>query len=402
MATIFPVKSINDHTLAALAMRDPHTRRDQQKRDAMNTGLLRHPVMQRFLTWQTGLPHSNQTLRPSHPLANLAKSTLALALGLLCCDQALLGPWPCWGRGLLLLLGWGAILAAMRHFRLPNRHSASHAHLTGQPQLDGCIGQVLSALLLTTPMSCYINSHVADASTAHHKWTSLMTPGESTFEEIRALGFQPAVPNAANWRHLKRLLLSPRFYGQQLAGGLHDAFRTGTLAERSFNTAFWLLLVLIALATQHLLVLLVAYGVPRVLYESCQVLRVLIEHTFAEPGRPRTLAMYKRMTSAIILADPVPVIAPHANQLERSLNWSAWSLNMVAHLAARLFIATGDAVNHPTHHLRPGASFINHEIERMKLIKAGHAIPSNWGLPGAIDAFFSSLSKQPGDLFTRH
>ncbi|MFN7677530.1 MAG: hypothetical protein ACK5QW_02905 [Cyanobacteriota bacterium] len=399
MASNFSSQFTNDDRTDAVVIRDPHTRSDQRKRDAMNTGLLRQRGIQRFLTWQTGLPHSHQSLQPSHPLANLAASTSALVLGLLCCNQALLRPWPWWGRGLLLLIGWGAILSAMRNFRLPNRHSASHGHLTGKPQLDARIGQVLSAFLLTAPMSRYINSHVADASKAHHKWTCLMTPGESTFEEIRALGFQPGVPNAVNWSHLKRLLLSPHFYGQALATSLHDTFCTGTLVERSFTTALWLLLLFIALATHHLLVLLVAYTVPRLLYEACQVLRVLIEHTYAEPSRPRTLATYKRMTSAIILADPVPVIAPNANPLERSLRWLLWSLKMLMHFGARTLIATGDVVNHPTHHLRPGASFINHEIERMKLIQAGHAIPSNWGLVAAIEAFFTSLSKQPRDLF---
>jgi hypothetical protein len=38
----------------------------------------------------------------------------------------------------------------------------------------------------------------------------------------------------------------------------------------------------------------------------------------------------------------------------------------------------------------------------MKLINAGHAIHSNWGLLAAIDAFFSSLAKQPADLFSRN
>ena len=402
MATIFSNKPTSDCPTDAAVICDPHTRSDQQKRDAMNTGLLRQRAIQRFLTWQTGLPHTNQILQASHPLANLATSTLALVLGFFCCDQALLGPWPWWGRGLLLLTGWGAILHAMRNFRLPNRHSAGHGHLTGKLQMDACIGQALSAFLLTAPMSRYINSHVADASKAHHKWTSLMTPGESTYEEIRALGFQPGVPNVVNWRHIKRLLLSPRFYSQQLAGGLHDAFCTGTVVERSFTAIVWIMILMVASATHHLLGLLVAYGMPRVLYEGCQVLRVLIEHTYAEPGRPRTLAMYRRMTSAIILADPVPAIASNANKLLRCLKWIAWSLNMVVHLAARLFIATGDVVNHPTHHLRPGASFINHEMERMNLIKAGHAIPSNWGLLAAIDAFFTSLSKQPRNLFSIH
>lgn len=400
MATIFPDKSINDHPLAAPAIRDPRTRCDQQKRDAMNTGPLRHPAIQRFLTWQSGLPHSNQELRPSHPFANLATSGLALVLGFLCCEQALLGPWPWWGRCLLMGIGWAHSLHALRNFRLPNRHAASHAAFPGGKRVNHCIGQLLSAVLLTAPMSRYINSHVAGARKPHHHWKTLMTPGESTFEEIKAMGFLPGVPNAVNWRHLRRLLLSPRFHGQTLMASLHDAFFTGTLLERAFTTAFWLLLLLIALATHHLLVVLVAYIVPRVLYESCQVLRVLIEHTFAEPAHRRSLASYKTMTSVIILAEPVPSIARDAKPLERIQQWAIWSFKMLPHFGTRVFIATGDVVNHYTHHVRPGASFINHEKERMTLVREGHAIPSNWGLVAAIEAFFTSLSTQPRDLFS--
>lgn len=402
MATTFSNNPTNGHPTDASSIRDAHTRSDQHKRDAMNTGLLRHRSIQRFLTWQTGLPHTNQTLRPSHPLANLATATVALVLGFLCCDQALLGPWPWWGRCLLLGIGWAHILHAQRNFRLPNRHAASHEELCpGRRQVNIWIGQTLSAFLLQAPMSRYINSHVAGASKPHHRWSTLMTPGEATFEEIKALGFRPGVANAENWRHLWRLLLSPRFYGKALAGGLHDAFCTGTVLERTFNASVWLLILIIAMTTHHLLVVLVAYGVPRVLYEACQVLRVLIEHTYAEPGRPRTIATYRRMTSVIILADPVPAMETEANQLELSLKWAKWGLKMLLlHLGARLFIATGDVVNHYTHHIRPGASFINHEMERMRLVHQGHAIPSNWGLAAAIDAFFTSLSKQPQDLFS--
>jgi hypothetical protein len=172
------------------------------------------------------------------------------------------------------------------------------------------------------------------------------------------------------------------------------------LLERAFTTTFWLLVLLISLATHHLLAVLVAYAVPRVLYEGCQVLRVLIEHTFGEPARPRALATYRTMTSAIILAEPVPAIATDANPLEHTIPWTAWGFKMLLHLGARVFIATGDVVNHYTHHVRPGASFINHESERMSLVLEGHSIPSNWGLVAAIETCFTSLSKQPRDLFS--
>ncbi|MFM9099967.1 MAG: hypothetical protein ACKOPS_01020, partial [Cyanobium sp.] len=238
MATIFPSKPTDDYPTDTPVIRDPHTRADQHKRDAMNTGLLRHPAIQRFLTWQTGLPHTNQQLRPSHPFANLASSSLALALGFLCCEQALKGHWPWWGRCLLLGIGWAHILHTQRACRLPIRHSASHGAFPGGGRVNDWIGQILSVFLLTAPMSRYIKSHVAGGSKPHHQWKALMTPGESTFEEIKALGFLPGVPNSENWRHLRRLLLSPRFYGKALAASLQDAFCTGTRRERAFAICF--------------------------------------------------------------------------------------------------------------------------------------------------------------------
>ena len=402
MANLFCNNTTHDFPTDAPSIRDSHTRNDQLKRDATNRGFLRHPAIQRLLTWQTGLPHTNQTLRLRHPLENLGTSSVAMVVGMLCCQQALQGQWGWLGHCLFLVIGWGHILHALRCFRLPNRHAAAHGHLSGNAQVDYWIGQILSAILLAAPMGRYANSHVTDPFKAHHKWNKLMTPGESTFEEIKALGFQPGVSNDVNWRHLKSLLLSPLCYGQALAKGLHDAFCTGTLLERAFNVTIWGVILTIALTTHQLMLFLVAYGIPRLLYEGCQVLRVLIEHTFDEPGRPRTLAIYKRMTSAIILADPVPAIVQDVNYLESSLQWFHWSFKMLMHFVARCYIATGDICNHPTHHVRPGASFINHELERMKLINSGHAIHSNWGLVAAIDAFFTSLAKQPADLFSRN
>jgi hypothetical protein len=72
--------------------------------------------------------------------------------------------------------------------------------------VDYWIGQTLSAILLAAPMGRYINSHVTDPLKAHHKWNKLMSPLESTHEEIKALGFQPGASNDVNWRHLRGLL----------------------------------------------------------------------------------------------------------------------------------------------------------------------------------------------------
>jgi hypothetical protein len=374
---------------------------DQQRRDALNVGYLRHPYSQGFLTWWTTILHTNQMLRHRASLENLFTSIVAFMIGFILSHRALRGDLSWLEAGLLLVLAWGHVLYALRCFRLPNRHACAHGDLTHHPRLDFWIGQTLSAILWTAPMSSYKATHVFDPSRAHHHWKILLTPGESTFEEIKTLGFQPGVPNQYNWRHLQSLLLAPGFYWAQLRSSFHAAFRTGTPWERSYNLALWSLILTILIHTHEITVFLVAFTVPRILFEYVQVLRVCVEHTFPAPG-PRTMASYRSMTSAIISAEPAPVFHPEDGPCERFTRWTCWGFRMVfLHLPARFYVLSGDVATHDVHHCKPGGDFSNFEKERMQLIKQGYPLTSTWGLIQAIDKFFTSLSIQSPDLFTR-
>jgi len=378
----------------------PQTRADQEKRDAMNIGFLRHPWIQGYITWQTGLPHTGQVLRNVGNFDNLNAALICLALGFVGVGCALRAQ-PGWlGATALLVISWGLILAALRAFRLPNRHVAAHGELSGSDRLDRCIGQALSSLLLLAPMSVYQHAHVSDPIRAHHRWRTLLTPGEPTFEEIRSLGFKPGAPQKENWRYLWRgLLLSPVFYSRCLLQGLRDMFLSGTPSERVFSLALWATLIGAAALSGNLIVLLVAYGVPRLLFESCQVLRVLIEHIFLDPGTPNNPRTYRLKTWAVILASPIPELSSQSSDWKRNLLLLQWLVRMLSYLPARWFICSGDTSNHPSHHIRPGASFANHTRERMLLVQQGVAIHSHWGLITAINAFFGSLERQPTSLF---
>lgn len=379
---------------------DPQTRADQEKRNAMNVGCLRHPWIQRSITWQTGLPHTGQVLRHRHNLENLIAALICLTLGFAGVGCALRAQ-PGWlATSLLLVISWGLILAALRCFRLPNRHGAAHGELTGSARHDRWIGQVLSAFLLLAPMSVYQRTHVSDPERAHHRWRSLLSWGEPTFMELREMGFKPGAPRQENWRHLWwGLLFSPLFYGRCMQQALRDTLFSGTRSERCFSLMLWAALISCAASTGNLIVLVVAYGPPRLLFESCQVLRVLIEHTFLDPGTPNTPATYRRKTRALLLATPLPALSAETNAWKRRWLLLSWVIAMISHLPARWFVSTGDTSNHPTHHIRPGASFANHERERMLLIQQGVGIPSHWGLITAIDAFFGQLERQPETLF---
>lgn len=385
---------------------DQHTRTDQHKRDALNVGLLRTPWIQAWITSLCGLPHTDQNLRKRHRLENLATALVALSIGFILCHQALHGQMTittlaAWAaRGGLIVIGWAHILYALRNFKLPNRHACGHAELTGNPTLDQWLGQTFSAILLEAPMSSYRDSHVANRVNAHHRMRTLMTPGDPTFQEIKALGFKPGVPKSDNWDHLKRMLISPHFYGRHVVVGLRVAFCTGTVSERLFTSCLWLLILTTATLTHELTVLLVAFAVPRgILYPVAQTLRVAIEHRFDAPGTLRTLASYRRMTPAIILANPAPVFGAKTTRMERFRKWLFWDARMVGHLPARVFVGTGDTLNHYCHHLKPGSDWANAEQTRLQLVYEGHPIPSNWGLLAAIDSFFETLEQQPRALF---
>jgi hypothetical protein len=378
---------------------DFETRADQEKRDAMNVGFLRKIWIQSSITWQCGLPHTGQVLRHRHNLENLRAALICLVLGFAGVGFALHAQTGWLAASLLLVISWGLILAALRCFRLPNRHAAAHGELTGSARRDRWIGQIFSAFGLQPPMSVYQRTHVTDPDLAHHG-RSLMSWGEPTFMELREMGFKPGAPRQENWRHLWRgLLFSPLFYCRCMQKALRDTLFSGTRSERCFSLMLWAALISCATLTGKLNVLVVAYIPPRLLFESAQVLRVLIEHTFLDPGTPNTLATYRRKTWALLLATPLPDLSAETNAWKRRWLLLRWMIAMISHLPARWFVCTGDTSNHPTHHIRPGASFANHERERMLWIQQGVGSPSHWGLIRAIDAFFGQLEHQAETLF---
>jgi len=72
---------------------------------------------------------------------------------------------------------------------------------------------------------------------------------------------------------------------------------------------------------------------------------------------------------------------------------------MISYIPARMIVLSGDMILHGNHHIKPKASYMNYEQERLSLMKKGVPIYSHWGLIAAIEAFFESLEKQPQDLF---
>lgn len=379
----------------------PQTRADQEKRDAMNVGVLRHPWIQSYITWQTGIAYTGQALRHRGNLENLRGSLISLGLGLGLTSFAISVHPGMVASSALLPLGEILTLGAMRNLRLPNRHQAGHNDLmVGFPLLNRLIGQTISSFLLLAPMSHYTKEHVSDPVLSHHRWQTLLTPGEASFEEIKELGFKPGASKTENWHHLWfELLLSPTYYVRVLGRSLRLTFLTGTAGERGFSIALWLLILTAATTTHNLALLLIAYGIPRVLFESAEIWRAVMEHNFIAPDSPVTRENYFKKTFNVILAVPLPDSLATARGWRRALALTTWAIRMISYIPARMIVLSGDMVLHGIHHIKPKASYANYEQERVNLMKRGIPIYSHWGVIAATDAFFASLEIQPRDLF---
>jgi|688.fasta_scaffold35367_3 hypothetical protein len=400
--TTFQAKNETDSSPTDLASIHEQQRADQLHRDALNVGLLRLPFIPCWLTWQMALPFTGQSLRQRHRLENLATALVAIAIGLVLSHHAIHGQEPWSTAALLLLLAWGHLLFGLRCLALPNRHEAAHGTLTRTPWLDACIGMSISALLGSPALSLYRATHVGGAARVHHSARDLMTSGESTLEELRSYGFQAGASPAANWRHLRRTLLDPRFYGGQLVRATHAAFFTGLPWERAYAVCLWLAIVALLVFTQEWKVFLMVFVPARLLYVVSQVLRSLAEHRFGS-AHPRSLAVAHGMTVDIYCAEKPPLIADHANHLHNALLWLGWAARMIfIQMPTRFWVLTGSTPAHWQHHFaRLGHDFANYEAEKGQLLQKGLPIQSVWGLQAAIGGCLESLAKQPPDLFDR-
>lgn len=375
---------------------------DQHKRDSLNVGWLKNPIIQECLTWQSSIPHSNQTLRKRSRLEHLTTALAGLVIGVAASHLAIISG-NLWG----LPIGWGLTLYGTRKLRLTIMHAASHDDLTHKVWLDNLIGQAIAFLVWNEPFTAYKNQHEkgipGSLKKVHHKWQDLLTPGEDTFEAHKSYGFKAGISPKENWKHLVSLLVSPTFYARRLLKSLRAMLCSPYPTANLLALVLWLTVVGVAIASGNLGEFALLWLVPRIFfYEASLLLRQLVEHYYpaGDARGKHTMSDYRQMTKAIFCAEPAPCLSPDATALETYRAWGGWALRMVAiHLPTKLFVLTGDSPCHDTHHARPGADWANYEVERQKLAESGFPLTANWGLVAAIEDFFKSLEKQPKDLF---
>ncbi|RPI86344.1 MAG: hypothetical protein EHM42_06075 [Planctomycetaceae bacterium] len=211
------------------------------------------------------------------------------------------------------------------------------------------------------------------------------------------LGFVPGMTRGEYWRHMLRLLFSPRFQAQMTLTRLH-ANLVEARGVRLAAAWIWLLALLALAASGWWLELLLAYLLPVFVFGNmAALLQLLSEHTYVHlgQGRDSRRLIWSRLTHARFFGEALP--APGAS-LWRFIGF--WLRMFFWHLPLRIWVVPGDLSNHDWHHVEPGdarwtqAAYARRDAARTAA-ETGVPYLEVWGLTNALDLTFRHLAAVP-------
>lgn len=294
----------------------------------------------------------------------------------------------------ILLFGWGLTVYSERKLRLTVFHACGHHWVFAKKKWNFWLGELISVLTVSLDLKTYQNGHNKD----HHSYR-LLTPGDETYEYlINTIGFQLGMPVEEAWKHLRKTLLSPRFYLHQFLSGLNAAFLSPYPTHNLLAFGFWLPILVIVTLTNSWIAFFVAWLIPLFIFrEASSLLRQCVEHRFLVTDAKRTSKTPNQMTTAIFCGEAPPQFDSSVSSMVRLVGWTQWWLLMTFyHLPSRVFILPGDSAGgHDLHHRYPRyRDWVNCIFERQKQVEAGEKYYHDWGLLNAINQTFISLSLQ--------
>lgn len=356
---------------------------------------LRFPAWtQHFWTWQTGkaLPGQEPLLR--HTWASyLAVVVAVFAAGLAVSTVAVALMFPLWY--LALLLGWVLTVAGERMMVLVIAHQALHRRFSGRTARDAFWGEAVTVLSVFHTFGDFKTEHFDN----HHRREIFATEQDPPVQYLQDLGFRPGLSRAQLWRRAWLVFVSPVFYWRGAVGRVGSNLRAGTWRRLAFaawigwwlSLPFWL--------PNGLLVLVLAFVVPVILFgQLSALLDRLGEHEWMAPRDPELGRFYTASnTTARFCGTPVPSRSLPLGR--RSLAWVRWwAATLCYHLPARLLVVVGDLPNHDYHHRYPSTpEWATAAYARQRDIDKGPDGPPYrevWGMGAAIDNLFRSW--EPG------
>jgi fatty acid desaturase len=349
---------------------------------------------QPFFTWLTAKPFYGQKPWKRSPMSHVYTASGGLILGVLTTGIAVtdlsLSP--------LVLLGWSLTIYGSRKLRLTIQHAAAHNAITGKPCIDYWIGELISIVTLTSAFDQYKRKHIH----THHT-SSLLKPGDETYEALKELGLKPGVSPKENWRQLRQTMLSPRFYTKQILKRLAKTFFSPSVRHNLLAFVFWSIIIALVTLTNAWVTFGIAWIMPiSIFFEISSILRKCVEHRFPVPAtEKRTTRVLSEMTAAIFLGEKTPDLPLSTSFGTRFMAWSIWWLKILCyHLPVRLLVLVGDSTCHDAHHRHPNSpEWANYIFVRNADIEAGcsgwrEPYWEAWGLLNAIGAVLESIAQQ--------
>lgn len=243
------------------------------------------------------------------------------------------------------------------------QHQASHGAISGTRWHNRLVAEIASLVCLSQPPSRYDPKHLRE----HHPWKLLATIADPDFRWLKRLGFIEGQSLEDYWALLWRTLLSPAFYGRNLASRARAQMAHGTFARRCLVIFWWALLISAAAAFQlwaalAMYLLLLSLGYP-----LSALLQTLTEHRWASTEAPRL-----RTHPRLLPIDENPNL-------------------FLVYLYWRMAILSTDLQQHQAHHYKP----VNLEWPMVAYSQdAREDLPrAEWGIRNHFLASFESLAQ---------
>jgi fumarate reductase subunit D len=144
-------------------------------------------ILRPYLTWQSGVPFTDEVLTPRSQLYRLLQGTSIFVFGIACGIGALpmLGPW----GALLLPVTCSVAVGGSRYLQLGPYHHAAHENLISK-YVSSWAGRAIAIVLIIQPFDRYKPRHRIE----HHGPHTVSTDRDPTVTFLVSIGIEPGVP----------------------------------------------------------------------------------------------------------------------------------------------------------------------------------------------------------------
>jgi hypothetical protein len=348
-------------------------------------------LLQAFLTWVSGKPHSGQApLFRFTPVSHLIFTLLFLASGIILTVVAFVGPPPAL---LLLPISLVITLCCQRKIFLTLVHATLHGTFPMSKKGSVLLADFLTLLIFAQPHRRLLIEHVRK-----HHGKAFCTPHDPDVQALYTFGMRPGMSKNRLWLTFFKTLFSPRFhllfFWTRFKSNLVDA----TPVRR--NLFFTLLVTQVALVSYlHVWPLfIVGWLLPLFpCFHMSALISFAAEHKWyrmpeGDMSRRDWLIL---QTQGRFVASPPPDAS--LTSPRKQMMWVLWWVQLLAwHLPLRLAVLPCDMPAHDYHHMYvKTGDWANATYARQRKLEAGAPYTETWGVFSAIDSVFDVISTLP-------